>query len=246
LCDRGLMDKKVVTGARTRYWGPHAWTIIHSMAAAGDIVIDNTGKKTSPKWQNKFWLILQRALPCKVCRDSCATFINELEKTMSLSEQAFSLHESVNCKLFEQDIAKVRDHKLTARECVDKWGGYQYRIGSKTKSIESIEFLSSTCFFCVFMSTDFNMERGSIVIDVLHLIGKIIPQKSVKLRKAWQNAIKTLPLEVCKWESLEQRLKIVHNFFLLIRNEIIMDNLSFPTLEVMRILSTRSAITKHV
>ena len=86
---RSFSRHKTDMGFDTRYWGPSAWQLLHLIAFHS-------------KHPDAFLKCLPHILPCPFCRESTATFMNELPLQGERGRWMYELHNKVNHKLRTQ------------------------------------------------------------------------------------------------------------------------------------------------
>lgn len=112
-------------GFSTPIWGPPLWRILHTLAEARhDTPVVSAARIAQ-------WLTtLSSILPCSFCRESYATFLQELQQlhgpletviaSGTLGRWMYDLHEKVNDKLDRQHASKVLEPVFKQLGCVSE------------------------------------------------------------------------------------------------------------------------------
>ena len=202
----------IITGVRTRDFGPHAWKVIHSLATYFYEMNDIASK-------DKFWSVIGDVLPCIKCRRSSELFVKELDKNFTCEQQAFQLHEMVNMKLFYQDIQHALSQKESLEPVIRKWAAYQprkYRVEDTSSQL----FFTSCMFFCGYMVLDVEECRSHSIKSVISLLRNVIIKSSddecveekSTIHDGVHDSVNGL-LQSYDWNNVKSRLKFIYALF---------------------------------
>jgi hypothetical protein len=123
----------------TKFWGPSGWELLH-------IVAYTYPKYPSQSTKNKykrFFLILDKILPCKYCRDSLHQFYKELpikhylDNRHKLTQWIYQIHNKVNDKLRKQKLLTTPNPSKT--EIDRKFKEFTENITGKSKTKTNIK-----------------------------------------------------------------------------------------------------------
>lgn len=137
------IDDNIDNGLITKIWGPHFWITLHSITFGYPV----NPTKEQKKYYKNFFTTVSHVLPCKLCRDSYAFFINSeptvlnddvLVDRHTLSKWLYDLHERVNKKLgVDYDISfdyLVHKYESFRAKCKSGTNGCVMPIDLKAKS----------------------------------------------------------------------------------------------------------------
>jgi len=117
----------------SRFWGPHAWAFLHSIAESFPIRPTESEKEG----YRVFMKSLPKILPCMHCRESLAVYITQIPMEPYLVDRdhfswwVWTIHRRVNEKLERQYRIKVEGAEYWAVRA--KYGKYVKRKAPKRR-----------------------------------------------------------------------------------------------------------------
>jgi hypothetical protein len=209
------------TGMQTRVWGPMGWVFLHCIAQNYPWEPDQQ-KKTE---YLQFFKLVGSVLPCRYCRESYQTFLQEsdtqlnesvMENRRTLTTWLFKIHNKVNKKL------SIKDNP-TLQQVWDKYESFRSKC---TKSPQIIEKLKKGCTDplkglrkrCVYtiVSTD---SEGIPIEKPRFTFGKQTKQTKQTKQKGKKNKLKLISIKksnragkklMATFETGNQRKKVIH------------------------------------
>jgi hypothetical protein len=157
----------------TRFWGPSGWKLLH-------LVAYNYPDKPSQYEQQRYGIFynnLKYVLPCKYCRISLTSFMEDLpvekhiESKRQLTKWIYQIHNKVNEKLRGQGLLEDKDPSLKEVDA-------QYEELVKTKChIPGWDFLYCVAFNYPIAKKELSFDKMQHYVIFFKLLGEVIPCK---------------------------------------------------------------------
>lgn len=199
-------------GVRTKLFGPHTWKVLHALAELLD-----EGKCDCYPMIREFFCLVGFVLPCVYCRLSYRRFLSQPQLTVDqLGKGAhrtqrfvYSIHTSVNQKLYSQELAKAGKDPETVTAW---WNQYQPSFETVRKSALKVQdpaFWHAWFHVCLYILCDYRERESVQFLRFFELFGQLLDASGEPLGRAWLHAmVQTAPL----WKkemTLSERLDLV-------------------------------------
>lgn len=229
-------------GVKTYFFGPPAWRLLEGVAVSLDRTLDHYRESEKHESERsavqslgrKFFYLLGFMVPCPYCRVSYQSFTYScqpcpdcnVDEAMQRKDGAkrlvYTLHNRVNLKLEEQELAKYTEEKNPEmlNKCQLKWQQnritYDDALRQRYIDASQITFWHACTQFLAFVVCDWRPLERYLYFDFFASIGQILlfdPLSSVHTKA--KGYLKALQRARACWKgsgmnALDDRLQMVY------------------------------------